>query len=185
MSNQKYGSDINISFRKATRQDSSLLNKFDCGNDSINQYIYNDSLKYGKDVPYIFIDDDTGNVIAFCSIGCNGISVIKQDLEGFLYNTSLHAIEIDFYAVNIHYQNMPYEKTSGQHETLSQALFSFMLDYVAKIAREYVGATHCCLYSVPEAVTFYQRCGFINFQSFMMRDQEPYTIDCVPMFMKL
>lgn len=182
--NHKYGSDFNITFRKISEDDIDMIRDFDCGNRSINDFIREESLDSKKDVTYIFSDTENENIIAFCSICCNGISVCEDNGDK-VYATNYPAIDIDFFAVDESYRSIPFDESSNRYETLSNALFSFMIKYISDIATKYVGATHICLYAVPKAKNFYKRCGFIDFEPYMNRDEAPFLEGCIPMFIVL
>ena len=80
---------------------------------------------------------------------------------------------------------MPLDKDSTRYETLSRALFGLLIKYIENITRNYVGATHISLYSVPQAINFYKRSGFVEFDSYMQRDKKNYIARCTPMFLTL
>jgi len=103
-------------------------------------------------------------------------------LNGRTYNTSIPSIEIDYFAIDEDYRSLLYDKDSTRYNTLSQALFLAMIEYINSISINSVGATHICLYAVPKAVNFYKRCGFEEFSSFMKRDELPFIGGCTPMF---
>ena len=77
------------------------------------------------------------------------------------------------------------DKDSKRYETLSRALFGILIKYIESITINYVGATHISLYSVPQAVNFYKRSGFVEFASYMQRDKKTYIEQCIPMFLAL
>ncbi len=180
----RYGSDFDITFRRITKADSDMLNDFDCGNVSINEFIREESLGTRKDVTYIFLDEERNNIIAFCSISCNGISIEAIDNEE-CFTTNYPAVEIDFFAVDERYRSIKFDKNSTRYNTLSNVLFSFMIKYISDITSTYIGATHICLYSVPKAKNFYKRCGFKEFEPYMNRDETPFLDGCIPMFIVL
>lgn len=184
MITHKYGIDYSISFRKVDPADSKILSEFECENGAIRDFARYHSIKSKKDVTYLFIDEENRTVIAFCSICCTGISIteyIEDDLSK-PYNSSIPAVEIDFFAVDERYRSIPLDETSKKHDTLSNALFLYMLNHIKNITSSVVGATHICLYAVPEAKNFYKRCDFVEFSDFMKRDEKPFIKNCIPMF---
>ncbi len=184
MPERKYGCDYHITFRQLTKDDADMLNQFDCGNDGINNFIQNESLSSSKDVTYTFIDEDSNNIIAFCAIRCTGISVNETDGRE-TYITSYPAVEIDFFAVDDSYRSIPLYEGAEKYDTLSSAMFLFMISKIKQISSTVIGANNICLYAVPQAVTFYERCGFTEFEPYMWRDEAPFTQSCVPMFVKI
>ncbi|MBQ2709374.1 MAG: hypothetical protein IJF67_13985 [Clostridia bacterium] len=184
MNKHDYGCDYQIAFRKATEADVEQLIDFDCGNPNINFFIRNECLDEKKDVTYLFYDEENDMIIGFCSICCNGISVNASDGRRN-FNTNFPAIEIDFFAIDERYRSIPFDKDSEKYDTLSAALFMYMIKHIKGIADDHVGATHVCLYSVPNAVNFYTRCGMNLFENYMNRDEAPFVENCIPMFMVL
>lgn len=181
---KKYGMDYSIDFRKVRSEDIERLQSFDCGNPSINSFVKHECLDTHKSVTYLFIDEDTENIIGFCSICCSGI-LLKDGKNKVITYSNLPAVEIDFFAVDETYRNIPLEKNSKKHETLSRALFSFLIKYIESITNRFIGATYISLYSVPQAISFYKRCGFSEFEPYMQRDKKRYIEQCTPMFLTL
>ena len=179
-----YGVDYSITFRKVEPDDIEQIKKFDCGNKNINFFIQNECLESKKNVTYLFVDDASKDIIAFCSICCSGI--LLKDSDGKVRTfTNIPSVEIDFFAVDEKYSKMPLDKDSTRYETLSRALFGLLIKYIENITRNYVGATHISLYSVPQAINFYKRSGFVEFDSYMQRDKKNYIARCTPMFLTL
>lgn len=182
MIRHEYGMDYSISFHRISVADSDLLKDFHCGNPAIEQFIHEESLFAGKDVTYLFIDTENQSIIGFCSICCSGISCVEEDTEKKLFTTIIPAIEIDYFAIDEEYRSLRLDKDSNRYETLSQSLFLFMIHKIEEITHTVVGATHICLYAVPQAVSFYKRCGFCEFSPYMNRDELPFLDGCIPMF---
>lgn len=184
MITHNYGLEYSISFKKVDPKDSNILKEFECENATIRNFARNQSIKSSKNVTYLFIDEENKTVIAFCSISCTGISIteLEEDDEDKPYRTTIPSIGIDFFAVDERYRSIPLDETSGKYDTLSNALFLFMIDHIKKIATTVVGATHICLYSVKKAKNFYKRCDFVEFTTYMNRDERPYIKNCIPMF---
>lgn len=181
MKKRGYGIDLNISSRRVTENDSTLLKRFQCENPSIEHFVHVGCLESKSNVTYLFIDEDVNRVIGICAIGCSGISTI-EDNGGSFYRTMLPSIEINYFAIDEDYRSLLYDKDSNRYDTLSKALFLRMLAHIKHISEEHVGATHASLYAVPRAASFYKRCGFEDFDSFMEGDGNPYLRDCVPMY---
>ena len=180
----EFGSNYSIDFHKVSSADSPLLERFSCENEAIKNFVQHDCLESKKDVTYVFVDKENNRLIGMCAICCNGISIVER-ISGVAFNTSIPAVEIDYFAIDEEYRSSPYDNDSNRYNTLSQALFLYMMDYIEKISVNCIGATHICLYAVPRAVSFYKRCGFDLFEFFMKRDNQPFLDDCVPMFFKM
>lgn len=184
MITHKYGVEYPITFRKVSIEDSEILKDFDCGNPSINDFIQRKCLNEKGKVTYIFLDTENNQVICFCSICCTGIS-INAMYGSRRCTTSIPSIEIDFFAVDERYRSIPFDEESNRYETLSNTLFSFIIEKIEEIAEEHVGATRICLYSVPQAVSFYKRSGFKDFEEYMNADDKPYIDGCIPLFLTI
>ncbi len=185
MIKHNFGAEYSISFRKVDINDSELLQKFRCEYSAIREFIQNKSIDSEKDVSYVFVDEENNNIMGFCAICCTGILVSETAFDGTDFLTSIPAVEIDYFAVDEQYRSLKFDEASNRYETLSQAFFVYMLDYIREISSEYVGATHICLYAVPKAVNFYKRCGFESFCGYMRADELPYLNGCTPMFLKI
>ncbi len=107
---------------------------------------------------------------------------MPQSEEGNEFQTSVPAVEIDYFAVDEEYRSLKLDEDSNRYETISKAFFLYMLEHIKKISIEQVGATHICLYAVPKAVHFYERCGFEPFEAYMNADELPFLENCIPMF---
>lgn len=182
MITHEFGLDYSISFKRVTPADAELLKNFECENPAIRNFARNESLESQKDVTYIFVDNENKTVICFCSISCTGISVTECDSRGNPYSSTIPAIEIDFFAVDERYRSLTLDNESTRYETLSKALFLYMIEHIKKITQNVVGATHICLYAVPQARSFYKRCDFVEFEAYMNRDEKKFVKDCIPMF---
>ena len=182
MIKHEYGLEYSISFRKVDPSDSEILKGFECENSTIRDFVRYKSIESSKDVTYLFIDNENQIVIGFCSICCTGISTMEYNENGIPYMSSIPSVEIDFFAVDERYRNMPLDENSNRYDTLSNALFLYMIEHIKNITSNIVGATHICLYAVPKAKNFYKRCDFVEFESYMNRDEKNFVRGCIPMF---
>ncbi len=185
MIKHKYGKDYTISICKPSDVDKSILEAFSCDNPSIDHFIHNECLHSQKEVTYLFLDEENNKIMGFCSISCDGIPITQENSQKRIYKTSLPCIEVDYYAIDEAYRKLPLKEDSSRHETLSQALFLLMIEHIKEISKSFVGATYICLYSVPDATSFYGRCGFESFKPYMHRDEYPYLDGCTPMFYQI
>jgi len=186
MCDEIFGIDLDFDFRRVENRDRELLKEFVCEDGAIAKFIHEESIDSDRDVTYIFVDKKKNNVICYCSICCNGISVAEYDnQEERCYNTNIPAIEIDFFAIDERYRSMRLTQNSTKYETLSKALFLYMIQHIRYLATNVVGAQYICLYSVPKAVNFYKRCGFNKFEDYMIEDTKPFVDGCIPMFLNL
>ena len=95
--------------------------------------------------------------------------------------------DIDYFAVSEKYQDI--ELTGSEnpkdHYYVSDDFLSELLKEARRISEEYIGATHVILYSVPDAVHFYSRNLFVDFEKYMKPEQYMYLEGCKPMCMPL
>lgn len=184
----KYGSEIDICFRRLTSDDKDMVSEFECGNDTLSYFLHKQSFSSKRNVTYIFIDKLKNKIVCFCSICCNGILTLKSvsDVKEIkIIRENIPSIEIDYFAVDENYKNLVYDENSTRTETLSKGMFLYLIEYIKNIADEKIGAEKICLYSVPEAKTFYKRCGFEDFSSFMVEENKPYLNGCIPLYYNL
>ena len=182
MAKHNYACDYPMSFHKVEKNDSDLLSRFQCEYPAIRHFIQKQSIESKQDVSYVFVDDENNRIMGFCAICCTGISVTDTDGKGKPFVTSIPAIEIDYFAMDEEYRSLKYDETSNRYQTLSRAIFLYMLEHIKEISVNSVGATHVCLYAVPKAVNFYKRCGFEPFAEYMNPDEIPFLKNCTPMF---
>ena len=68
---------------------------------------------------------------------------------------------------------------------ISDAFLCLLIQEIRRIAEAYIGATHIILYSVPDAIHFYERNLFGDFERYMKPEQYHYLDGCKPMYMAL
>ena len=182
-----YGIEIPVRIETLTKQNAELLQGFSCGNGSIDSYFQQEAAEDATNVTYLFLDSGKSRVIACMTIACSAIfysASSEDDLRPTEKFSSLTpAMEIVFFAVDESYQHIPYTKRSSF--TLSQILFSYMIDRMRDISHTVIGAKVVVLYSVPEAVHFYERCSFKAFGDSMNGDVGYFVEGCTPMYYHL
>ena len=184
----KFGREIDIIFKKLTPKDKHIVSEFECGNQTLSDFFRNKSFSSKRNVTYVFIDKLKNKVICFCSICCNGILTLKEESKTEnikLVRENIPAVEIDYFAVDEQYKSLIYDENSSKNETLSRVMFLYLIDYIKGIVENKIGAEKICLYSVPKAITFYKRCGFEDFSSFMLEENKIYLEGCVPLYYNL
>lgn len=184
MKKHTFGSEYQISVKRITEIDSAKIIEFNCGNPSLNKFFRGDLPNFRNSVTYVFYDDENDMIVGFGAICCNAIQVSIRDPKGG-YTTNMPAIDIDYFAIDEHYRGIVFEEGQPSRETLSSALFKFLLKLCIDISKKYIGATVISLYSVPRAEHFYSRCGFRRFDDYMLSDEKPFFDGCVPMLMEI
>lgn len=172
--------ELNSDARVIAEKDGST-SEFSCGNDKIDEYFHKQAATDTECVTYIFPDDETNEVIAFLSIRCSGIIVDSQTrLE------ILPAVEIKYFAVAEKFQHIHmdlYETESATHN-ISDEIFAMSVRKIRDIT-DLIGADYIILYSVPTAVSFYERNLFQPFSKYFTPERTRFTEGCTPMYMPL
>ncbi len=171
--------EITIGFQKLNYKTKKYVENFRSGNQSIDNYFQRSAIDDSDTVTYIFIDEKKDKTIACVSLSCSKIDM--QGINGIKF--SRPAFEIKYFATNEEYHSLPYKE--GDTCTLSEKVMMTFITYLFGTCRPKIGASFVILYSVKRAVHFYQKCNFDNFETYMLRSEDDYTADCVPMYMNL
>lgn len=177
---ERYGKDIPINLLRLSPQSKKYTAKFCCGNRELDKYFRNKAFCDDTAVTYLFIDAKNDELVACITLACSAIFSANNKDQ---FSTILSAIEVLYFAVDESYQHIKYQK--GAVLTLSHYIFSYMLNKMKEISHNVIGATKVVLYSVPEAVTFYGRCNFVEFGKAMYGDKGYFVDGCVPMYYDL
>ncbi len=177
---ERYGQDIPIRMEVLTAKNKKYTESFLCNNPSIDHYFHKMAHLDEASVTYLFIDKEKDLLISCLTLSCSAIFTASEEA---VQSTLFSAIEIQFFAVDERYQHLPYQK--GAKLSLSHYLFEFVIDYIGEISHKYVGAAKIVLYSVPEAIKFYQRCKFKEFGEHMYGDKGTFLDGCTPMYFDL
>ena len=184
-----YGCDVRLRIEKMALSAKELIDNFNCGNDNINGLVQMDSFD-PHTVTYLYIDDSTETLVAYVSIACSGILVDDASLGcddvSFTSESSIMpAIEIEYFAIDQEYQRLQFEENSDSKLTLSYYIFMDMLECIRDISENVVGARAVVLYAVPDAVHFYQKCGFSTLPDMLSGRTDDFIDGCVPMYIYL
>lgn len=181
----QYGQDVAMHVERYEEAYSELIPAFDCGEKDFNKLVQEDS-KSEKTVTYLFLEEDTDQIIAYVSIACSGIMFdVETDSDNvFLANeaTIIPSIEIKYFAVHQDYRHMLFEPDASKDQTLSAYILKYCMQMCTNIAHDVVGAQKIILYAVPKAKRFYERCGFKRFEMCMTRDADPFLQNCVALY---
>ena len=179
----RYGQDVPLQFTALDAENLHYLAAFDCGDENINGLIQQDAL-VKRTVGYLFLNVETDEVVAYCSLACTGIVEQITDFSSVFYPKTRSAIEIDYCAVAKRYQSLKMSE-EPESETLSAMIFHYCIIHAKEIAQSTVGAEMIVLYSVPRACHFYKRNLFVAFKSTMAPDEDPFLDGCTPMYFLL
>lgn len=159
---------------KLTHKHQTLIDEFCCGNDILDDYLYNESLFDCDSVTHIVLDND--KCVGFCSLSCGAIYMDD--------NYKIHtfpAVEIKYFAVDKEYQGKVLSDDYGSftfaNAILNKIVFNVIYDFTENIC----GASRVILYSTPRAVNFYKNFGFKIFDNSFLIDESSYLDECVPM----
>lgn len=135
-----------------------LLEEFDCGVQSINDYLKKDALEdsqLGITKTWLFFEG--GNLIGYFSLTTDRMTVIKRStvhkkLSVKLNYKSIPSIQIHHFAVNKIYQKKP--EKNGQH------LMDIALYFIKYNLLSMTGACLITVFSLKSSVGFYKKIGF-------------------------
>lgn len=177
-----YGNQINISEPiKMTESEKDFVKSFDCGNESINEYLKEKSFSDPQTVTFIFKDIEKNKVICYYSLSCSGLVADHN----YGNKISIYpAVEIKMFATDEQYQHIPYSDNNDDG-VLSDMLLAEVIYNIYKFTDNQCGADKIVLYAVPEFVNFYSRNGFCEFKEFMIPSTNWYIDGCIPMYMDL
>ena len=150
----RYGQDVPLQFTALDAENLHYLAAFDCGDENINCLIQQDAL-VKRTVGYLFLNVETDEVVAYCSLACTGIVEQITNFSSVSYPKTRSAIEIDYFAVAKRYQSLKMSE-EPESETLSAMILHYCIIHAKEIAQSTVGAEMIVLYSVPRACHFYK-----------------------------
>ena len=165
-----------------SNESASIFSEFTCGNPSIDKYFHDDVMTDAKNVCYVFRNQKNGDIIGLAALCCSGINLDDHDLVELI-----PAVKIDYFAVSEKYQDIDVSNSNNPDDKyyISDAFLCLLIQEIRRIAEAYIGATHIILYSVPDAIHFYERNLFGDFERYMKPEQYHYLDGCKPMYMAL
>ena len=163
-------------------ESASIFSGFTSGSPEIDKYFREDAASDSRNVCYAYRNQENGDVIGLAALCCSGINLDDEKLVALI-----PAIKIDYFAVSEKYQDIEISGSDNpeDHYFVSDAFLSILISEIREITESYLGATHIVLYSVPDAVHFYKRNLFCDFEEFMKPEQYRYLDGCRPMYMPL
>lgn len=180
---KRYGKDYKLELMILNKENSTYVDNFYCGNETIDFFFQEEAKSDSSTVTYLFIDIDSNSLVACMSISCSAIFK-EVDAKNCEFSTILPSMEIKYFAVASNYQHLPYEEGSDK-PTLSDFILDCMITHMIELSNREIGASKIILYSVPEASTFYRRHGFKDFGSKMYGDKGTLVSGCEPMFLDI
>lgn len=154
---------------------------FNCGQDGIDSYFQEKLLTDNDAVSYCFwTDANKQELVGIASLSCSGIIIQSQR-----HFNITPAIEVKIFAIDEKYQHQPFPDDDCGALHWSDYCLYYLIERITDIAENFCGASHVVLYSVPEAVSFYQRNGFQFFVGGMEKPSNLFVDGCIPMFLNL
>lgn len=179
MSVYRYGNEVQIKIEIISENNVNLIGNFNCGNSELDSYIKFKAIHDDTITTYVVIDKVLNKVISYCSMSCSGLT--------HKYQNNIHtipSIEIKYFAVDKSVQDLLYDD-SGEYYFFSDYVFNNFMTICENISKTIIYARCIILYAVEDAVNFYKRLGFDNFDTYYEPDSYRYIDDCVPMYIEM
>lgn len=180
MKDTKKGKDIRYKFKKLSIHNHYLLKKFHCGNEQIDDDLRSKVLNNPQMTTFLVINSDKPeDIICIYSLSCSGY-VCNLYSKIYVYP----AVEIKYFAISKEYQDIRFSDEIDDGCLSNMILYEIIND-IMDFTDNYCGADKIILYSTPQAIEFYEKCGFQKFTEFMVKSEDLYLDGCVPMYMDL
>lgn len=166
---------IEYTFEQISSIDIKLVEDFSCGapelDEKLKQMSQND-----EGTTYVFLDNVNNKIIGYCTFSTSGLRLSYQ------HDSITHpAAEIKYFAISKDYQHKPYKEGLNFSDLMMCEIIKRLID----ISENTISFDYILLYSVKQAVNFYERNGFYKFTEYMNRDSYNYIDGCIPMFYEL
>lgn len=148
--------------------------RFDCGNEVLNNYLYASGYSDPDAVTYVVINENKHDIVAYFSLSCGAVyhKIYENRIEHY------PAVEIKNFAVDTKYQHM--EDDDG--DTLALTILEYIkYNLIMDFTESVCGASRIILYSVPDAVNFYKKAGFKAFVEDFIKNNMMYLEGCIPL----
>lgn len=185
----KYYSEMDlskISLEPLTNENYHLVEGFSCGNIFFDEFLAEDAIYETLSRIYLIVYDENV-LLGFFGLSATGLSAINIS-ERVKENYNKPAVEISYFAIDINFQHMLYNEKSKDEIVkiyLSNIVFAKLLQYIEEKISKVIGFNYIILYSVPEAVQFYKKHGFEDFNEYMIRSNKQMLSECVPLFVTI
>ena len=175
-----YGNQIEIDEPiKVSVESLPFTETFDCGNEVINDYLKMKAKDDTQTVAFMLMDKKNQSVIGYYALSCSGFIIDCKS-----HYTIYPAVEIKIFAIDEKYQHLPYSENIDDG-TFSDNIFGFVISKIYDFTDNFCGADKIILYSVPKAVNFYKKNGFLEFEEFMLQSKSRFLDGCIPMYLSL
>mgnify|MGYP000325302261 CR=1 FL=1 len=186
-----FGNKISYNYTLLRPEDYDKLQVFSCGNTKLDSYFHNElitnnTVNTDDGLTYKVYNSDTGDIIGIVSLAASGI-IHHQDN----YIRLLPGVKIDVFAIDLHYQKIHYDEESknstnpDDHYYFSDDIMGTFINLIRNISDSQLLVSFILLYADINAYRFYERNGFLNFESFMEKEQNMEINKNIPMYMQL
>lgn len=187
----RYGNEISYDYALLRPEDNDRLQVFSCGNTKLDSFIHDDlitdnSVNTEDGLTYKVWDLNNRNIIGIVSLAASGI-IHHQDS----YIRLLPAVKIDVFAIDSNYQKIHYDEDSknnpnpDEHYYFSDDIMGTFISLIRDISDHELLANYILLYADTKAYRFYERNGFLNFETFMEKEKNMEINKNIPMYMQL
>lgn len=147
--------------------------RFNCGNEALDHYLYASGYSDPDAVTYIVFAHTANEIISYFSLSCSAIyHQIGDSMRHY------PAVEIKNFATNLKYQHIETENGISLSQSILEYIkYNLVMDFTENIC----GASRIILYSVPDAVNFYKKSGFREFSEAFIKNNSSYLEGCIPM----
>lgn len=154
--------------------------RFNCGNDDINM-IFRKNLDKLHTTTYLFMDNETGKIVAFVSFCASSIQM--KDNRGLM---SLPAVELKLFGVDKEYQHQQLI-FNGIELKYSEWVFQWLIGYIQNIVKPLLNVDYLILHSVPNENTqkFYEKMGMQYLNSNQNVHNSDFSNGCIPMYLEI
>lgn len=173
------GQDIKLYCVILDKDNADLLDSFSCGNEGIDDYIFDKSSSDLMAVTKMILNSANNDVICVYSLCCSSF-IIESHKQFHPYP----AVEIKIFAINKAYQDMRYSDDPSEG-CLSNFILNMIIGEIFDFTDSVCGANIILLYSTDEGYGFYKKNGFNDFIELAVPSSDPFVDGCHPMFMTL
>ncbi len=162
-------------FKEISSVNIELIEDFSCCSIELDKKLLQ-MKKHNEGITIVLIDNINNCIIGYCTYTTSGLKIGDQN-----YNITYPASEIKFFAIDEKYQHKEYD----EYFKISDLMLCEIIKRLFEISEDIIYFEYVLLYSVPNAVSFYERNGFRKFSEYMVSDSYMYIDGCIPMFLTL
>lgn len=157
----------------------SLANKFDCGNEGINNFLKDDyslDLSHGK--TYVWLDAKKSVIVGYYNIGTGSINIFENE-KWHKAGGSLH---INYFAMDKRFHGVKVEVNDKLSIRLSEVLLHDLNHRAINIRKRNLGYKYITLCSTKAGEKLYHKNGFEYLESMASFYCDEQEEQCVQMY---